>query len=528
MLCITFLFAATLVFMKKSVGKGSLVLIASGVMCKILGALFRLPLTNILGIEGIGVFQMVMSVYSFALVLTSGGVSAALSKFVSQARAMSDYGKVKLLLRGALTYAIVLGLVAGLLLFFLATPIARLQGAQSGAQAYRLMVLLIPFGGIIAAMRGIFQGYENMFPTAVSQIIEQAIKFALGVLFAYIFGKRSLEAGVFGAFLGVTAGEVVAITYLSIYMRFKTTFAQASEKALKLPFIKAVLPLSLGASVLPLASAVDSFVVVSRLALAGIDGQTATALFGLQTGVVGAILNFPLILSSSIAMAMLPSISFMEAQFSPESEKSIASALKIMWLVLLPIVFGLACICKPLYSLVYPSLDAAMLTFAANLTYIGAVSTIISALMQFFVTLLQAKGQWNYIMLSYFLGGAIKIASVVLLCALPAVNIYGVVLSNIALASTVCIMALIKNKRKIGVNIFDLSLPLLSAIAMTLAINLLHTHLNLSNILQIVFSVIIGGGIYIFFCLPILAGIFKEIFANKFKGEQNEQNGINQ
>lgn len=506
--------------MNKSIGKGSLVLIASGIICKLLGALFRLPLTNIIGIEGIGVFQMVMSIYSFALILTSGGVSAALSKFVSQARARGDYGKIRKLLRSALSYTISLGFIIGLILLILAKPVSSLQGTSEGASAYRLMVLLIPFGGVIAAMRGIFQGYENMTPTAVSQILEQAIKFALGILFAFIFGKKGMEMGVFGAFLGVTVGEVCAIIFLSIYMKVKTNFVSETETNLKLPFLKAVIPLSLGASVLPLVTAIDSFIVVSRLAVAGFSSTAATSLFGLQTGVVGAILNFPLILSTSISMAILPSVSYMDAKLSEESERSIAQSLKIMWLCLMPLVFGIAAICRPLYSLIYPNLEPEMLNFAVNLTYFGVASTILTALMQFFVSLLQAKGLFNYCMISYIVGGVLKVLCVVLLCAIPEVNIYGVVIGNIVLASTVAIMALIRNKKRISVPFFDLSLPLLSAFAMTLAISLFLSHFELSLIMQLVCSVIIGGGIYVFFTLPILSQIFKDMF--KKSGHEKE------
>lgn len=511
--------------MSKSIGKGTLILVASGLICKLLGAFFRLPLTNILGIEGIGVFQMVMSVYSFALILTSSGVTNALSKFVSQARARGDYGKVRALLRTALFYALIFGLLGGIILFALARPIASLQGATSGALSYRLMVLLIPLGGVIAAMRGIFQGYENMFPTALSQILEQAIKFALGLLFAFVFGKSGASAGIFGAFLGVTLGELCAIIFLSIYMHFKTNFASATEKNIKLPFLKAALPLSLGASVLPLVGAIDSFIVVSRLSLAGFSSQAATALFGLQTGVVGAILNFPLILSNSISMAILPSVSYMEAQLSGESERAIAKSLKIMWLTLMPLSFGIAAVCRPLYMIVYPSLSPELLNFAVNLTYFGALATTITALMQFFVALLQAKGHFNFCMLSYLVGGALKVLCVALLCSVREINIYGVVIGNIVLASTVTIMALVKNKKKITVGVFDLSLPLLSAVAMTLSIALFYTKFDISPMLQLVLGVIMGGAVYVFFTLPITMDIFKEL-ADRYLAKKKRHNEI--
>ncbi len=513
--------------MKKSIARGSIILIASGIVCKMLGAFFRLPLTNILGIEGIGVFQMVMAVYSFALVLTSGGVSSALSKFVSQSRALGDFKKVKNLFKTALIYSLILGISAGVLLMALAFPLSRLQGVVSARQSYFLMLILIPLGGVIASMRGLFQGYENMTPTAVSQILEQGVKFALGIFFAQFFAKQSLQAGVFGAFLGICFGEIIAIVFLGLYMKIKIKFDSDSQKFIKFNFIKAVVPLSVGSAVLPLSAVLDSLIVVSRLEVAGVSGTVATALFGLQTGVVGAILNLPLIFSSSISTAMLPSISFLDASFSQESEISVGNALKIMWFILVPMVVGIACVCKPLYSLIYPSLNAQTLIIASQLTYLGVVSTIITALMQFFVTLLQAKGEWNYILFSYIVGGIAKFICVFVLCAFADINIFGVAIGNITLSSIVCIMALVRNKKKISIDVFELSLPMLSAVAMMLVINLFISNFQFSLVFQLIFSVIIGVIVYLIFTLPLIVGIFKTIFAKKIRRGENEQNTIN-
>ena len=86
---------------------------------------------------------------------------------------------------------------------------------------------------------------------------------------------------------------------------------------------------------------------------------------------------------------------------------------------------------------------------------------------------------------------------------------------------------MLKNKRKISVNIFDLSLPILSSVAMMLVLNLFNSHLKFSLILQIVFSILLGALVYLFFTLPILAGIFKDFFAKKIEGGKNEQNTTN-
>ena len=509
--------------MNKSIGKGSLVLIASALVCKLLGAFFRLPLTSILGIEGIGVFQMIMSMYSFVLILTSGGVATALSKHVSQARAVGDYQKIKSLLKTAVLYSFIFGALGGGILCAFCRPISMLQGASSSCSAYLLMALIIPLGGMIAAFRGFFQGYENMFPTAMSQVLEQIFKFALGLCFSFILGKRGIQAGVFGAFLGIATGEIVALVFLYVCLKIKVKLPSEKSKSFSAVLLKSCVPLSFGAAVLPFVSALDSFIVVSRLVAAGFSAQTATALFGLQTGVVGAILNFPLIISTSICAAMLPVVSYMQAQFDEQRHQTIAKTLKIMWFVLLPLVSGICCICKPLYQLFYSSLSPQMLDYAVRLTCFGAASVIVSALMQFYIALLQAKGKFGFCLTAYAVGGLLKVVCVYVLCGIESINIFGVVVGNIALSATVCVMAIIKNRRKISMAFFDMALPLLASVAMALSLSLFTSRLAMSNLMQIVFSIAVGSMVYALLTYPILSEIICGVFG-KAKAKTNNTN----
>ena len=93
--------------MNSSVGKGTIVLVVGGLLCKLLGGLFRLPLTNIVGTQGIGVFQMIMSIFSFALVFSSSGVTNCLSKLVSSARARGDLKAVGAYIRHAFIFVFI-------------------------------------------------------------------------------------------------------------------------------------------------------------------------------------------------------------------------------------------------------------------------------------------------------------------------------------------------------------------------------------------------------------------------------------
>lgn len=510
--------------MKNGAVKGAFVLIISGFICKLFGAFFRLPLTNILGIKGIGVFQMVMSLYSLLLVLVTGGVTTSLSKLVSSARASGQQAKIKGYLRFALMLTLVISALIGVIFFIFARNISSVQGIPEGFVSYRLLIILLPLGAVIGLLRGIIQGYENMTPTAISQILEQIIKFAFGLLFALWLGRTSLERGVYGAFLGITLSEILAAGYLVIYMLVRVRLPRERFQEVARPFLSAVIPLSLGGAIIPLTHAIDSVMIVSRLSLAGISAEKATSLFGLQTGVVGAILNFPLIISLSVAMALLPKLSFLSSKGDLSKQKqTISTSFSLMWFFLLPIVFGIMALARVIYPLIYPTAIHGFLDEAVGLTLVGGISVILSAIMQFLLSVLQAKGYFSHSFIFCFIGGITKIIIVFLLAAHPAINIYAIPLSNIALSLIVCILALVKLGPIVKINYFDFFVPLLSSVIMFLVVFIILRTIDLPSLVLVAVSVMLGGITYLILNYPIIKSLFIQFFGkNKAKEEKNE------
>lgn len=506
--------------MKNSVGKGAILLILSGFVCKIFGAFFRLPLTNILGIEGIGVFQMVMSIYSLALILVTGGVTSSLSKLVSSARAKGDVGKINGYFRLALLFSAGLSLVLGLVFAFFSKQISSVQGAVEGSYSYMLLAFLLPLGALIGVYRGIIQGYENMVPTAVSQIIEQAIKFALGLFFAKLLVTNNLSSGVFGAFLGITAGELLAFLYLGIVMILKYK-VKAERMPVARDFFKAVLPLTAGGAIIPFSHAIDSLFVVSLLVKAGLEQTVATTLYGLQTGVVGALLNFPLIISLSVGTSLLPKVSYLTSRSDSVGQKAIISkSFSLLWLALLPLVFGIMSIAEFIYPFLYPNLMTGYLDYAVKLTFIGAVSVILTAIMQFLLSLLQAKGKYLFSMIAMLFASAIKIFLVFTLTVQKNVNIFAIPLSNIFLAGTFAILAIIKLKGLLHLPLFNFFLPLLSAFIMFMIVKILLTLFN--NVWGLIFAVVVGAVVYLALSSPLIIEFFKGLLKNKRQKEETK------
>ncbi|MBO5021855.1 MAG: oligosaccharide flippase family protein [Clostridia bacterium] len=499
--------------MKNNVGRGAFVLVASGLVCKFFGGLFRLPLTNIIGIEGIGVFQMVISIYSLALIFVSGGVTNALSKLVSSARARGDYNKINSYLGWAMAFTLGISGVFALIFLLFGGQIAILQGAREGALSYLLLALLLPLSGLVGVFRGLLQGYENMTPTAISQVIQQVAKLGFGLIFAYALAPKGLGMGVFGAFLGMTLSEVFASFYLGVvtFKRSKVGFEIEAKKE----FFTASLPLTFGGAVLPLTHAVEAFAIIPLLTKSGLSQDSATALYGLQTGVVGAILNFPLIISVAVAVSLLPNISYLIGRGEEKSVRIlIEKAFSSMWFLLIPLVFGLIAVCKTLYPIIYPQTMELYLGVAVNLTTVVGISIICTAIMQFLVSILQASGLYNLSMAFHVIGGIAKIGLLFILAPIGKIGIFSIAISNIVLSTIVSACALIKLGGIVKISFFDIALPLLSAFVMLLVVRIFLALIG--GILGLVLAVVIGMAIYFTLCLPLTFKYFN-FFLNKIK-----------
>ena len=498
----------------KNVGSGAFILLVSGLISKCLGALFRLPLTNMLKIEGIGIFQLVMSLYSFALVVTAGGVTASLSKLIGSARANGRMEKVNIYLKQALLVSVSIGLILGGVFLIFGKYIAIFQNISASA-SYYLFALMLPLGAGLATLRGFFQGYENMLPTAISQVVEQVIRFSCGLLFAYYFSRISIVQGVFGAFLGVLASEVITLLFLIVYFSIKNTkrkeiVSKDFARIVRKEFNYANFPLTFSASILPLVTAFESLIIIPRLVKSGLTASFSTELFGLQAGVVGALLHFPLIISLSITTAILPNLSYHISRGSG-GKVIIEKGLKMLLYLILPTTFGLVAISKEVIDLFYTSITPFLLMIAFNLMLYGGFAIIFTAIMQYVIMILQANGQFNFILLITTIGGGLRALLSFLLASVPSINIYAILIGNIFMIASICFFGLWRLK-----NIVAFSLPVKDVIILIFGTFLMfltvHTFVNssyFSPIVNVILGVILGVLVYGVLTISLLAKILK-------------------
>jgi len=442
---------------------GAVTLAGAGIICRLLGIAFRIPLANIVQNYGMGLYQMVFPVYALLLIISSAGVPVAISKMVAQGdpgrntKEIEDnkspeqtYPPTQILVN-ALILLGVIGLVVSGIFIGISFPIARLQDNVGIGKIYMAIAPAIFFVCLIAAFRGYFQGLRNMIPTATSQIVEQIVKVGAGLTLAITLYPFGVYWAVFGAILAVTISEFFAFVYLLVvYLVHRKRIARSDGRpsnakdngcnspratngrpynkgkktlhkkvkyvswGLMWVIVKKSFPITLMASVFPLILVFDSLVVVRMLTDADTSAKVATQLYGISSGTVHTLINMPAVLGMAIGTAVVPMTAALfkkgdRQEFQAKSTLAVKLAVVItLFFALFYIVFARQIILL-LYEQAFRS-DPEQLTIATNLLKIESVMILLMGLSQIFTSMLQGAGKAKWPLLAILTGAAIKIA----------------------------------------------------------------------------------------------------------------------
>ncbi len=349
---------------KKGLVKGALILSIAGILCRLLGVLFRIPLSNIVGNYGIGLYQLVFPLYSLLLIISSAGIPVALSKMIARVR--DNHQHTKQIFVNALLALIVIGAVITLAFLVLARPIATWQGKPEIWLLYIAIAPAVWFVCVISAYRGYFQGLNNMLPTAISQIIEQLVKVVVGLCLAFWLIRYSILWAVFGAILAIAVSELIAAVMLAVIytMRNRSSYQtqDLTQNALSLgrllswrvigQIFKISAPIMVMSLAFPLVQLFDSFYLVNALKRNGVS--QATELYGIATGAVHTLINLPSVVGVALATVMLPMVSraFKQGQMQV-MRKKVLLVLGFILLFCTTVAIGLWLFPKLILTLLY-------------------------------------------------------------------------------------------------------------------------------------------------------------------------------
>lgn len=411
--------------------KGTLILTVAGVVVKVLGAVYRIPLMRILGEEGMGLFMAAYPIYAMMLSISTAGVPVAVSKLVAERLAQDNYHGARQVFRVALSLMIASGLiVTGILLLgapYYTTHVLKVPGVL-----YPLLAIApsITFFAIKSAFRGYFQGQQSMVPTALSQITEQIVRVGTIFVLAIILVKYSLEWGAAGAAFGSVTGALVALALLIvIYYRQNRQHPDfvgpqhnslVSTRTVLKQILALALPITVGSIVVPLVSTVDSTLVLPRLQAGGFTQEQASAMFGSFSGGAMPLVNAPTIFTIAIATSLVPAIANAYSHGNKRLIQKLSSlSVRIGMFIGFPAALGLFLLAKPISIMLYDSVSV------ARPLSMAAFAVIFISLNQTTAPVLQGLGKTYLPVTHMFSGLVIKIALNYYLTAIPSVNILG-------------------------------------------------------------------------------------------------------
>lgn len=512
---------------KSSFGKSALIIAAGGILCKIIGAIYRIPLTNALGSEGIGLYQLVYSVYALFVVIVTGGITQAISRLVAE-------GDTKCV-KNAFWFCFALSLLMTVVLVLLNKTFAYMQGSKLLGMCYFIIAPSVFFVGISSVFKGYFYGKMKMGPPTVCSLIEQTVKLVLGLTLAFALIERGIDYALYGALLAVTSSEILSFVYVAIaYLvtkgkekkDFKANSIKEGNSCLKdkikradsqnkqakravsaavssgvaltdaglnsqseavyasgvetddktanpLGFLKIAFPFALIALLLPLSGFSDSFMIV---ALTG-----SKSLYGVYSGSVTTLINMPIMILLSLAVAVVPSVSKERAQRDVNGILlKTRLSIKLCLLIGVPAALLMLIFSQEILKIIFPVLTVSELEAGANLLRIMSLSVVLSSMAQIAGSILGALDKTRVYVLAMICGIAVKTALLLILSRYISILAAGV--ASVSLSLVTLVINLIYLTRYLSLDKLDKSIAYILVSSLIIALSCLSFKYIFANI----------------------------------------------
>ncbi len=470
---------------KQSMLNGAIILAVATVIVKLIGALYKIPLTDLIGAVGRGYFNSAYEIYTPIYAISMAGLPVAVSRLVSESVALGNYNNARAIYKVASKIFIITGLVGTAVMFLIAYPYTHYIADPRNLPAVLAIAPSIFFCCSMSSYRGYYEGLRNMTPTAVSQVIEAVAKLALGLGLSYavlqhglsqfratglVFGKPAPDLSeaysliypysAAGAILGVTVGTVFGLLYLMVCHRFKSDgFTRVelinspkadSNRFLAKRIIVFAIPMVASALILNITNLIDTVTIQKRLATAiqmnpgliksmynaslAASGTLDKDIVKYLYGTYGSVLDFRNLvptITMSLGVSALPALS---AAWTMKDKMNIRitieSVIRITMLIALPAGFGMAVLAEPILSLVYSN-SSDIIPIAAPLMAVYGFATFIMAASSPVTSMLQGLGRTDIPVKTLIIGAVVKIGMNYVLVGTPRFNINGAPVGSI-------------------------------------------------------------------------------------------------
>lgn len=422
------------------------ILAMASMIVRVIGLLYRAPLTAIIGDEGNGYYGTAYNIYTIILMVSSYSMPSAISKLMAQKLAVGEYRNANRVFRCALTYGVLVGLVGSGLLFFGARFLVP-DVAVCVLQVFAPTVFLF---GILGSMRGYFQARGSMVPTSVSQILEQLANAVVSIAAAWLLMQtavgadptRRAQLGAMGSALGTGAGVLIALLFMVFCFRRSKEgrkaeiLSDATGKAEKYRIflrdtILVITPFMLSGVIMNLTTSLNQTIYMRMLIDLKGAGETATTtLYGIFSNKAVVISNIPISIATAVSSAIIPGISAAYARRDETgARRQVGNAIRITSIIAIPSAVGLAVLARPITMLMFPQMES--LELASSLLSLLAVTVIFYSISTITNAALQSIGRMNLPLISAGIALVVQTVVLVLLLRFTDLDVRALVLVSI-------------------------------------------------------------------------------------------------
>lgn len=500
------------------------ILAAASIIVRLIGILYRIPLINIIGDEGMGYYSNAFVIYSILLLLSSYSLPLAVSKMVSAKVARGQYKNSIRILQTALGFATVVGGIGAAVTWFGADFFANTFFPMPFCvYAIKTLAPTVWIMAYLGVFRGYFQGMGTMIPTAMSQILEQIINAVISVGAAFLLFNYGLKSnlvyesteysyafGAAGGTIGTGAGALTALIFmLLLFMVYRVVLKRQlrrdrsrrleSYSQIGYVLIMTVVPVILSSVIYNISSVIDSSIFGHCLTSQGRNAEY-TPLWGIYSGKYHLLTNVPIAIASALSSSLIPALTrATESGSKGQVSSRVNTAIRFAMVLAIPSAVGLTVLAGPITNLLFSGDN----DIAINLMILGSSAVVFFSLSTVTNAILQGTNHMKDPVRNAAIALVIHCILLVFMLLGLDLGIYGVVLANILFAvlmcifNGICIARYLEYRQEVKKTFF---LPLLASAAMGAVaygvyhgIYFLFPHNAVCTVIAIVLAVAVYG-----------------------------------
>lgn len=510
------------------------ILAFAGIISRIIGFIYRVPLQNTIGDAGMGYYSAAFQIYSIMLIISSYSLPVAVSKMVSAKIAKGQYRNARKVFHGALLFAVLTGGATCLIAFLGADTLAgNLMSMPKSAIALRMLAPTLLIVAVMGVVRGYFQGLGTMTPTAISQLVEQIINAIISVIagiYLYEYGIKVAAVlrddafgpawGAAGGTLGTGAGALAGLMILVImYMvhkrsmdksvrRDRSEYSDSFGKIFR-GIVLVVLPVILSTTIYNISDTLDQGIFNSVMDSKGYSAIKAEY-WGIYSTKYRVLTNVPIALANAMCSSIMPTLtSCIERGEYKAARHKVAIGTRFVMMISIPCAVGLAVLGRPIISMMFTG----EVDIPATLLKIGSTSVIFYSLSTLSNGVLQGIDKMRIPVRNAAIALVLHLGILYLTIGVMDLKLYGVVISCVSFAIIMCILNWISIAKYLRYHQEikrTFVVPTISSIVMGVVVWVVY--LALSKAMSDVFSVAasVGAGVIVYFVVLLLLRGVKE------------------